>query len=103
MLISKSDKPLVTLDLLAYNQERFLKEGIEGVLSQTYSPLEIILSKDWSSDRTFATISELRNGYKRPEKIDSFRDSERLILGDAREVFSLSKSFHDFFYGNRIN
>lgn len=102
MFIGGSDKPRITLGLSAYNQEGFLKEGIEGVFSQPYSPVEVILCKNWSSDVTFMTISELGNAYKRPEEIDSFRGSERLILGDAREVFSLSKIFHDCFYGNRI-
>jgi len=46
-------KPLITFALFAYNQERFIREAVQGAFSQTYSPLEIIMSDDCSKDRTF--------------------------------------------------
>jgi glycosyltransferase involved in cell wall biosynthesis len=46
------ERPLITFALFAYNQEQFIAEAVQGALSQTYSPLEIILS-DWSADSTF--------------------------------------------------
>ncbi|MHB8210559.1 MAG: glycosyltransferase [Acidithiobacillus sp.] len=57
------DKPLVTFALFAYNQEQFIREAIEGAFSQTYSPLEIILSDDCSSDNTFAIMKEMAAAY----------------------------------------
>jgi len=42
------EKSLITLALVAYNQERFISEALEGAFAQTYSPLEIILSDDCS-------------------------------------------------------
>jgi glycosyltransferase involved in cell wall biosynthesis len=45
--------PLVTLAVLGYNQEKYIREAIKGALSQTYKHLEIIFSDDCSSDRTF--------------------------------------------------
>lgn len=59
-----TDRPLVTFLVVAYNQERFIREAIEGAFSQTYSPLEIILSDDCSSDRTFAIMQEMSEAYK---------------------------------------
>lgn len=53
------DRPLVTFALIAYDQERFIREAVEGAFSQTYSPLEIILSDDCSSDRTFEIIKDV--------------------------------------------
>ena len=47
-----TEPPRVTLAVIAYNQERFIREAIEGAFAQTYQPLEIILSDDCSSDRT---------------------------------------------------
>ena len=41
--------PLVTFALFAYNQERYVREAVEGAFAQTYQPLEIILSDDCSS------------------------------------------------------
>jgi glycosyltransferase involved in cell wall biosynthesis len=57
------EKPLITFALFAYNQERFIREAVEGALSQTYSPLEIILSDDCSSDGTFEIMHNLAAGY----------------------------------------
>ena len=49
------EKPLVTFALFAYNQERFITEAVEAAFAQTYQPLEIIISDDGSSDKTYDT------------------------------------------------
>lgn len=69
-LFSVSEKsPLVTFALFSYNQERYIREAVEGAFSQTYSPLEIILSDDCSSDRTFEIIDEMAKSYSGPHRI----------------------------------
>lgn len=50
--------PLVTFSLLTYNQESYVREAIEAILSQDYSPLQIIISDDNSSDNTYSIIKE---------------------------------------------
>jgi glycosyltransferase involved in cell wall biosynthesis len=45
-------KPLISLILLCYNQEKFVAEALDSVFSQTYAPLEIVIVDDCSSDRT---------------------------------------------------
>ena len=57
-----TDRPLVTFALFAYNQEEFIREAVEGAFAQTYEPLEIILSDDCSSDRTYEIIQEDGSG-----------------------------------------
>lgn len=64
-----SDRPLVTLAVFAYNQEQFIREAVEGAFSQTYSPLEIILSDDCSSDRTFEIMEEMAKAYEGPHRV----------------------------------
>jgi glycosyltransferase involved in cell wall biosynthesis len=49
--------------MFAYNHERFIAEAVRGALSQTYSPLEIIISDDCSTDRTFEIIQSEVAGY----------------------------------------
>lgn len=66
---SCQDRPLITFALFAYNQEQFIEEAVQGAFSQTYSPLEIILSDDGSSDQTFAIISRMESEYCGPHKI----------------------------------
>jgi glycosyltransferase involved in cell wall biosynthesis len=44
--------PLISLVLACYNQEKFVAEAVRGVLSQTYTPLDIVIVDDCSTDRT---------------------------------------------------
>lgn len=76
-----AEKPLVSFLLLAYNQEQFIREAVEGAFSQTYSPLEIILSDDCSSDQTFEIMREMARSYSGPHKIVLNRNTENLGLG----------------------
>lgn len=60
---SPKTNPLVTFALFTFNQERFIAEAVRGALSQTYSPLEIIISDDCSTDSTFEIIQREVAGY----------------------------------------
>ena len=51
--MNMSERPLVTFALFAYNQEKYIREAVEGAFSQTYQRMEIILSDDCSTDSTF--------------------------------------------------
>jgi glycosyltransferase involved in cell wall biosynthesis len=59
----------------------FIKEAIEGAFSQTYEPLEIILSDDCSSDQTFPIISEMAEAYRGPHVIILNRNRQNLGIG----------------------
>ncbi len=72
---------LVTIALFAYNQEQFIREAVEGVLNQTYSPLEIIISDDCSQDETFDIIKEIAADYEGPHKIILNRNEKNLGIG----------------------
>ena len=67
--MTKIESPLVTFCLIAYNQEQFIKEAIEGAFSQTYTRLEIVLSDDHSPDNTFAIMKKMAAEYKGPHKV----------------------------------
>lgn len=89
---SPSERPLVTFALIAYNQEKYIREAIAGALSQTYSPLEIILSDDCSSDRTFEIIEEMASRYGGPHQIILNRNNRNLgIGGHVNAVMALSQ------------
>ena len=81
------NKPLVTFALFAYNQEAYIREAMEGALSQTYEPLEIVFSDDRSSDRTFEIMQEVVASYKGPHSIHLRRSQEnRGLLGHINEA-----------------
>lgn len=86
-----SERPLITFAVLAYNQEHFIRDAIEGAFSQTYSPLEIILSDDCSSDGTFQIIEKMAFNYRGPHRIIVNRNLTNLGLGEhINRVMELS-------------
>lgn len=76
-----NERPLVTFALLTYNQEKYIREAVEGAFAQTYGPLEIILSDDSSTDSTFEIMEEMVAGYKGPHKVILNRNEINLGLG----------------------
>lgn len=73
--------PLVSVLLISYNQEKYIKEALEGALNQDYSPLEIIISDDCSKDGTFQIIEEMVSVYRGNHKIVINRNSSNIGLG----------------------
>jgi glycosyltransferase involved in cell wall biosynthesis len=45
-------KPLVSVLILTYNAEKFIRESLDSVLSQNYDNLQIVISDDCSADGT---------------------------------------------------
>jgi glycosyltransferase involved in cell wall biosynthesis len=79
-------RPLVTFALFAYNQERFIAEAVDGALAQTYEPLEIILSDDGSSDRTFEIMREKAAAYRGPHHVIVRRNQPNAGLAEHVNV-----------------
>lgn len=60
------DNPLVSIVMAVYNTDKYLKESIESILSQTYSNFEFIIINDASSDKSESII---RNYAKKDVRI----------------------------------
>lgn len=75
-------KPFVTFIVMAYNAERFIEEAVQSAFNQDYSNLEIIISDDASTDRTFEIIQQLVAEYNGPlkENIRAIRNEQNLGL-----------------------
>jgi glycosyltransferase involved in cell wall biosynthesis len=88
---------LVSYCLFTYNQEKYIKDAIEGALAQTYSPLEIIISDDCSSDLTYEIIQETIKDYNGPHKVIVNRNEKNLGIGGH-----VSKVFYTLINGEYI-
>ncbi|WJF91637.1 glycosyltransferase [Paraburkholderia bonniea] len=73
--LSVAARPLVSVLLIAYNQERVVADAVRSVLAQTYEPLEILISDDASSDQTFAAIEAAVQGYAGPHQLSIRRNT----------------------------
>ena len=71
-------KPLISYVVTTYNIEEFVEESINCAFAQTYSPLEIVLSDDCSSDRTYEIMKNLVENYQGPHKIILNRNEHNL-------------------------
>ncbi|CAB3794838.1 glycosyltransferase family 2 protein [Paraburkholderia fynbosensis] len=70
-----TERPLVTMLLIAYNQAGQIGDAVRSALAQTYQPLEIIISDDASSDATFAAIEAALAGYHGPHRVITRRNA----------------------------
>ena len=87
--MSRNELPMITFALLAYNQENYIREAVEGAFAQTYEPLEIIISDDCSSDRTFEIVKEMYQNYNGKHSVKIYRNSENYGIGKhVNSVFS---------------
>jgi glycosyltransferase involved in cell wall biosynthesis len=83
-------RPLVSFPVCAYNQEAYIRETIRGAFAQSYSPLEIVLSDDCSSDRTFAIMQEMVAEYKGPHTVKLNRNEKNLgVTRHANKIIEL--------------
>lgn len=75
------DRPLLSILLIAYNQQATVAEAIAGALAQTWTPLEIIASDDASTDATFAAMQAAVAGYAGPHRVVLNRNPRNLGIG----------------------
>jgi glycosyltransferase involved in cell wall biosynthesis len=85
---SEKESPLVTFVVLTYKQDEFVREAILSALAQTYSPLQIIISDDASTDRTASITQDIIDGYTGPHSININVNDRNLGIGaHVNEVF----------------
>jgi glycosyltransferase involved in cell wall biosynthesis len=86
-------RPLVSVVIPCYNQANFLAEAIESALTQTHSPIEVLVVNDGSTDETAAVAArfpfvrylERENGGAHRARNDGLRASggELVLFLDA--------------------
>jgi glycosyltransferase involved in cell wall biosynthesis len=84
----KENNNLISFILLSYNQENYIRDAIQGALNQTYEPLEIIISDDCSSDKTYEIILQELKKYNGKHTIKLNKNENNLgIVQHFNHVF----------------
>lgn len=65
----------VSVVMCTYNGEKYIKDQLDSILSQTYPVFEIIIQDDCSSDLTWSILESYANRY---HTIKLYRNKERL-------------------------
>ena len=69
-----SPAPLLSIGVPVYNGERYLAEALDSALSQEYTPLEIVISDNGSTDST----PDICRRYEHDARVRSVRSSETI-------------------------
>lgn len=92
--------PLVSVGLPVFNEEKFLAETLDSLLSQSFNNLEIIISDNVSTDRTAGicltyAAKDSRIRYYRQEKHLGASHNYNYTFGKARGEYFMWASGHD--------
>ncbi|MEM3434402.1 MAG: glycosyltransferase family 2 protein [Candidatus Methanomethyliaceae archaeon] len=82
-------KPKVSVIMPVYNSERYLRQAIESVLSQTYQDFELIIVDDGSTDNSQAIIKEYAGKDKRIYY--AFHEENRGVSAARNTALSLAQ------------
>lgn len=102
-LSNKAPPPLVSFILVAYNQEKFIEEAVRAALRQTYEPLEIIISDDASTDRTFEIAKAVAGQYEGSHRVTVRRNAKNMginphinwVVNEAKGEFIIAAAGDD--------
>jgi glycosyltransferase involved in cell wall biosynthesis len=98
--VGTESHPLVSLVILSFNHESYIREAVESALAQTYSPLEIIISDDGSKDNTSRVIADTLQEYKGPHRILVNSNPSNLgIAGNVNKCWELTSGEFVVFQG----
>lgn len=90
------NKPLVSVSMITYNHESFIKEAIEGVLMQeTNFDYELVIADDCSPDNTQEIVNEFILNHPKGNVIRYFRHSKNIGMS-ANGIFATKECKGDY-------
>lgn len=77
--------------LLSYNQQDFIAEAVNAALAQEGPPIEIVLSDDCSTDKTYEIMQEIVANYRGPHRVVLNRNVSNIgVVAHIRKANSMS-------------
>lgn len=99
----EKSKPLISIGLPVFNEEKYLRSTLESLVRQTYANLEIIIGDNASTDLTQQICEEYQNIYPfiRYYRSDSNRGAHAnglTVLNEARGQYFMFAAGHDMWH-----
>lgn len=88
---SPPHRPLVTVEMAAYNAAGHIRRAIESILAQDYEPFELLVVDDGSTDDTAAIVAEYRDPRIRSIHQDhaNYAAARNRAIGEAKGHYLL--------------
>ena len=80
------ERPLISVFIACYNHERFIAEAVDGVLAQTYRPIEIVIIDDCSTDRTADVIQKKLAEHHERSDVRFIRNPKNMTVRGVRDI-----------------
>tara|TARA_B110000908_G_C10239663_1_gene445342 strand:+ start:176 stop:1060 length:885 start_codon:yes stop_codon:yes gene_type:complete len=88
-----SSTPAATMVLMSYNQADVISESIKSLLDQECEPIEIMISDDFSTDKTWDRIVEVVSKYDGPHIIRMNQNRKNLgLIKHYNKCFSMASA-----------
>lgn len=72
------ESKLASINILTYNGQKFIKDCLKSVLSQTYKNVEILVIDNGSKDKTIEIIKEISRGTKENQRVKLLLNKKNL-------------------------
>ena len=93
-------KPLVSIVVPVFNGERYVRESLDSILAQTYSPIEVLVLDDASTDQTSEVVRSYagkvkyyRQPYNRGQ-FENVNDGIAMAEGKYLAVYHADDVYH---------
>ncbi len=83
--------PLVTLAMPCCDQDRYVAEALDSLFAQTYTPLQIVVCDDASTDATHAVVAGRAAAYDGPHEIEVSRNETRRGIETYNRLMEMAR------------
>ena len=83
--------PLVTLAMPCCDQDRYVADALDSLFAQTYTPLQIVVCDDASTDATYAVVAERVAAYDGPHEIEVRRNETRRGIETYNRLMEMAR------------
>ncbi len=73
--------PTISVLMPAYNAEKYIEEAINSILNQSFRDFELVITDDYSTDKTWGIIQKFA---KKDKRIRAYRNDKNLYIAENR-------------------